>query len=217
MRVLKSIDWRGVRRMFFSPDGKVLAYDLSVGDSSQQRDVFILAVDGSRETPAVVHPATDIVVGWSPDGSRLLFSSDRTGVIGLWGLSISDGKWFVTNTIDPSRKFVTLMLLSVAGGGPREVFRVELPDRPPFSGWAADSSFVIVRKEKFGGDRASDEYWQIPIPAGEPKKLNLNLKIGNIPWISIHPDGRQVAYTTGENRADVWVMENFLPGPQKGR
>lgn len=429
LRILKSVDWRGVTRMFFSPDGKHLAYDLSVGDSSQQRDVFVLAVDGSRETKAVVHPATDIVVGWSPDGSRLLFSSDRTGAAGLWGLAISngrpqgaaelikpeigrgwslgvtasgalyfgsivdgpdvqvasidfntgqllsppvnpvtdyvgsnaapqwsrdgkflayvsqrsfgpqgpavigirsletgqvrelrpqivpyttvrwspdgrafavdgtdfkgrqgifridaqsgevspialsepsenlglpnwspdgkkiyyvrggnpavdpafverdlasgaereiirrrpasghlspDGKWIVTNTIDPSRKFVSPLLVPVAGGEPRELFRVALPDRPPFSGWAADSSFVIVRKEKFGGDRASDEYWQIPVPAGAPKKLNLNLKIGNIPWISMHPDGRQVAYTTGENKADVWVMENFLPH-RKGR
>ena len=47
--------------------------------AADQRDVFIMAVDGSREIPAVVHMADDLVVGWSPDGRYLLFSSDRTG------------------------------------------------------------------------------------------------------------------------------------------
>src|SRR5205807_218335 len=47
LRVLKSVDWRGPSHMFFSPDGKYLAFDL-------QGDVFILAINGSREIPAVV-------------------------------------------------------------------------------------------------------------------------------------------------------------------
>ena len=92
LTVLKSVDWRGTGRIAFSPDGKFLAYDLPVSESSRQRDVYVLAVDGSRETPAVVHPATDMVVGWSPDGSLLLFSSDRTGSVGLWSVAISEGK-----------------------------------------------------------------------------------------------------------------------------
>ena len=31
-------------------------------------------------------------MGWSPDGTRLLFSSDRTGAVGLWALTFADGK-----------------------------------------------------------------------------------------------------------------------------
>jgi len=92
LRILKSVDWRGASRLMFSPDGKYLAYDLPVNDTDGQRDVFILAVDGSREVAAVVHPANDAVMGWSPDGSALLFSSDRTDSVGLWRLRVSDGK-----------------------------------------------------------------------------------------------------------------------------
>ena len=31
-------------------------------------------------------------MAWSPDGTRLLFSSDRTGTVGLWAVSFADGK-----------------------------------------------------------------------------------------------------------------------------
>ena len=86
LRVLKSVDWRGPTGVFFSPDGRDLVYDLPAGDETNQRDVFVLAVDGSREIPAVTHPATDIAMGWSPDGSYLVFASDRSGSHDLWVL-----------------------------------------------------------------------------------------------------------------------------------
>jgi Tol biopolymer transport system component len=77
LRVLKSVDWRGPSHMLFSPDGKYVAFDsqLPAHDGGLQRDVFILAIDGSREIPAVAHPSDDAVVAWSPDGTRLLFTS----------------------------------------------------------------------------------------------------------------------------------------------
>ncbi len=92
LRVLKSVDWRGASGVFFSLDSKYLAYDLPATETSQQRDAFLLAVDGSREIPAVVHPSHDAVLGWSPDGKRLLFASDRSGSMSLWALRFSDGK-----------------------------------------------------------------------------------------------------------------------------
>jgi Tol biopolymer transport system component len=90
--VLKSTDWRGADRIAFSSDSKYIAYDLPASDAADQRDVFVLAIDGSRETPVVVHNADDLVVGWSPDGKHLLFSSDRTGSKALWAVSVVDGK-----------------------------------------------------------------------------------------------------------------------------
>src|ERR1051325_10602400 len=54
LRVLKSVDWRGTTMLAFSPDGKYLAYDLPAGDDTEQRDIFVLATDASREVPAVV-------------------------------------------------------------------------------------------------------------------------------------------------------------------
>ena len=89
-RALKSFGWRGANRMFFSPDGRYLAYDLPASPEHSQRDVFVIAVDGSREVKAVENPAHDVVMAWAPDG-RLLFASDRTGTMGLWALPVSNG------------------------------------------------------------------------------------------------------------------------------
>ena len=72
--------------MFFSPDGQFVAYDLPSADAGNQRDVYVMAVDGSREIPAVIDPNQDIVMGWSPDGKFLLFASDRSGSMSLWAL-----------------------------------------------------------------------------------------------------------------------------------
>lgn len=93
LQVLQSVDWRGPTRIFFSPNGRDLGFDLPVNDTNGQRDVFVLAVDGSREIPAVVHPSQDVMMGWSPDGKHLLFASDRQGgSMGLWALPIAEGK-----------------------------------------------------------------------------------------------------------------------------
>jgi Tol biopolymer transport system component len=93
LHVLKSIDWRFPSHLFFSPDGKYLAFDF-------QDDVFILVIDGSgktpvvgREIPAVVESSHDLMAGWSPDGTRLLFTSDRAGSSnGLWALHFTAGE-----------------------------------------------------------------------------------------------------------------------------
>jgi Tol biopolymer transport system component len=92
LRVLKSYKWLDYPTgVFFSPDGKYLGLDLSSGDVSDH-DVLILAVDGSSETKATTGPTHDVMMGWSPDGKRLLFASDRTGSTGLWAVPIADGK-----------------------------------------------------------------------------------------------------------------------------
>jgi Tol biopolymer transport system component len=92
MRMLKSsAEWRRADVIAFSPDGKYLAYDLGSTLDASQHDVFVTATDGSRETAAVVNPAHDVVIGWTPDGKDLLFASDRSGSGGIWAVPMTDG------------------------------------------------------------------------------------------------------------------------------
>ena len=91
LRRLKSIDWRGVNKVVFSPDGRFIAYDLLVGDARDQMHAFVMAIDGSRESVVVEDPSKNHVMGWSPDG-HLLFASDRSGTVSLWALPIENGK-----------------------------------------------------------------------------------------------------------------------------
>jgi Tol biopolymer transport system component len=91
-RVLKSVDWQGVGGLLFSPDGRYLAFDAPTSAPSRQHDIFLLATDLSRESPVVVHPANDRLIGWSPDGTRLVFTSDRGGSERIWCVPVVDGK-----------------------------------------------------------------------------------------------------------------------------
>ena len=92
LQVLKSSEWRGALEVFFSPDGKYLGFDLPADDTNTQRDVFVLAVDGSRQTGIALGQSHDTMIGWSPDGTRLLFASDRSGSTGLWSQLMVDGR-----------------------------------------------------------------------------------------------------------------------------
>ena len=74
-----------------SPDGQWIAYDAPQSDDSYERDILLLAADGSREIVLVRHTANDLYPVWTPDGSRIVFSSDRTGSLGLWMIEVADG------------------------------------------------------------------------------------------------------------------------------
>lgn len=92
VRVLKTFDWMFPGKMRFSPDGRYIAYDYPPQRDSENRDIFLLAADGSREIPLVQHPAEDQLLGWAPDGHHILFASDRSGSMSAWILPMAEGK-----------------------------------------------------------------------------------------------------------------------------
>ena len=92
LRVLKSLEWRHPGKATLSPDGRFIAYDVPVATDVPTRDIFVLATDGSLETVMERNPANDHSPVWSPDGSQLLFVSNRTGSAALWSVSINAGK-----------------------------------------------------------------------------------------------------------------------------
>ena len=91
LRVLKSIEWRGTDRIVFSPDGRYLAYALASSEFPGQEHLFVMAIDGTRETAVDADPSRNQAMAWSHDGN-LLFASDRSGSTALWALSLEDGK-----------------------------------------------------------------------------------------------------------------------------
>jgi len=79
-------------KMNFSPDGKFIVYDIRPEGDSQNHDIFIMPVEGGQGIPLAKHPADDYLLGWTPDGKRILFASARTGTYGLWAIQVSGGK-----------------------------------------------------------------------------------------------------------------------------
>jgi len=91
LRVLKSFPWKTLGIAALAPDGRYVAY--SGAESDTDWDIFVLAVDGSRQGKLTEGPAVDSWPMWSPDSSQLLFFSDRTGnTQSMWTVPVKEGK-----------------------------------------------------------------------------------------------------------------------------
>jgi Tol biopolymer transport system component len=83
-REIKDVGKTYVGRMEISPDGRFLAYDFQHDENFKNSDIHVISIDGKQEFSVVKHPACDLLIGWTPDGDSIVFSSDRTGNTGIW-------------------------------------------------------------------------------------------------------------------------------------
>ena len=71
---------RPIRDHSVSPDGQWIAFT----QAGAQEDLFVARVDGREYRRLTDDSFRDRGPGWSPDGSRIAFYSDRSGVYELW-------------------------------------------------------------------------------------------------------------------------------------
>jgi Tol biopolymer transport system component len=56
------------------------------------------------------------------------------------------------------------------------------------------------------------DMWRVSLEDRQAQKINLNTM--SFRYLSVHPDGRHIIFSTEPNpldKSEVWVMENFLP------
>lgn len=90
--VIKKFDWGYPSSAVVSPDRNWIAFGLPSTWDETQDDIHVLAADGSEENVVVRHRAQDVPIAWTPDGSHLLFSSERMQGQSLWAVAVADGK-----------------------------------------------------------------------------------------------------------------------------
>lgn len=76
---------------FFSPDGNLIAF---TGEYDGNIDVFTVPATGGVPRRLTHHPAYDEVVGWTPDGKRIVFRSSRgsfAGISRLYSVGLDGG------------------------------------------------------------------------------------------------------------------------------
>jgi Tol biopolymer transport system component len=74
-----------------SPDGKWVVYSAPSPTLPRQQDVYLLPITGG-ESFRIDHPARDEHPAWLPDGSGIVFTSNRSGEFALWTLAVKDGR-----------------------------------------------------------------------------------------------------------------------------
>lgn len=62
----------------FSPDGKRLAF-AATAEGAASQDIYVINVDGTGLRRVTTHPDIDTTPTWSPSGTQIAFTSNRTG------------------------------------------------------------------------------------------------------------------------------------------
>jgi Tol biopolymer transport system component len=172
---------------------------------------------------------------WSPDGKTVFYSqwNSTTRTISIVVRDLATGQEKMLHSVtEPSHYFSgvalsrdggqlalavheegskVLKVLPAAGGEARDVLQgVQMPI-PGSVAWTPDGlSLLFTRKPNPRGSET--ELWLVPVQGGEPRKLDLTAD--NICDVRVHPDGRHIAYTAGEDRQEVWALSNFLPAAE---
>ena len=92
VRILKTWQRPGYpKNAFFSPDGHYVVYDFNHKDDLACHDIFLLDLNDGNEISLIEHPANDRLFGWTPDGRRVIFASNRSSKRDLWMIEVADG------------------------------------------------------------------------------------------------------------------------------
>lgn len=169
MRTVKVLDgWP--KNVALSSDGRYVAYDLPQEKGSSKRDIFVLACDEKREIPVVQNPANDKLLGWTPDGKHIFFTSDRMGSWDGWVLKMARG--------EPS--------------GLPQLVNVSMDDVSPIGFTRGGSFYYELSRRTYGVYIAS-----LDLETGKvlssPKPVGYTGTEGAPDW---SPDGKYLAYCT---------------------
>ena len=100
----------------------------------------------------------------------------------------------------------SLLLVPPSGGPPRELVRLKQPEgfTAAFA-WSPDGKYVYFTRH------SQSETELMRIPAGGGPIQSMGLKMPMIRNVTIHPDGRHIAFAGGEsNTLELWALEGFI-------
>ncbi len=147
-----------------SPDGKMLAFDM-LGD------IYVMPVTGGNATPVRTGLAWEVQPRWSPDGTKILFTSDSAGGDNIFCMD-AEGK----NVKQITKENFRLLNNAV---------------------WMPDGQYIIARKHFTSGrSLGAGEMWMYHISGGEgiqiTKRKNDQQDV-NEP--SVSADGKMLYYS----------------------
>mgnify|MGYP001827886761 CR=1 FL=1 len=171
----------------WSPDGsRVVFWSQQAGN----RDIYVVHVGdvlsgASEGTPTRLteHPGLDTDPHWSPDGSRIAFSSDRDGNEEIYIMELEAGE---------------------SGAGSGALTRLtNNPARDIAPAWSPDGSLIA-----FESDRAGNLDLYVTSPDGSSPARPLTRDSAPDRMAAWSPDGKYVAYQSGrEWHEDIYVVD----------
>jgi Tol biopolymer transport system component/DNA-binding winged helix-turn-helix (wHTH) protein len=202
----------------FSPDGTLIAFRRSQGDSSDE--IYLVPAAGGPERKLTSRSNPVDGLAWSSDGKRIIFSSGRATSLGnIWSLPLSGGAPTavttpLTHTSSPTVSPVGHRMAYVDSPNNVSVWRLPIEthrDAEPFitsnffdssAVYSPDGAYVAFRSDRSG----ANEIWVCRSDGSEPKRITHfdGPMTGSPRW---SPDGRSLAFDSrGRGRADIYVV-----------
>ncbi|HVN77498.1 MAG TPA: hypothetical protein VMW38_00735, partial [Terriglobia bacterium] len=158
---------------------------------------------------------TEVAAQYSPDGKKIAYESDQTGVHGLWlcdadgshagelfsqtGTSAGSASWSpdgqsIAFDFDPEGKR-GIHVIRPNGGKPRRLTAGSPDDYPS---WSRDGKWIYFESKRTG----RWETWRVSAGGGQPVQLTQN---GGGPALE-SPDGESIYYTKSGASESLWKM-----------
>ncbi len=206
-----STNSKNLQDLAVSPNGKTLAFVEETADAN----IWEIETD-QPPRPLIRSSRDDHSQQFSPDGTQIVFVSERSGNYEIW-LADADGKNQRQLTDSPnsagSPRFSpdgksivfdaqtagssSIYIVSTNGDTPRRL--TENAGNNSLPAWSVDGNWVF-----FISDRAGDEQiWKIPAGGGEASQIT---RQGAFEMFAA-PDGKRIIYSKGGGKPGLWSVE----------
>jgi eukaryotic-like serine/threonine-protein kinase len=162
-----------------SPDEKRVA--MIRADQSSGSDIWLLDVVRQSSSRFTFDPATDSNPVWSPDGTRIVFSSNRLGPFDLF--------WKLSN-----------------GSGNEEPL-LKSNNAKFVNDWSSDGRFILYQETAAS---SGSDLWALPL-FGDQKPIPLMQSNFNESEGRFSPNGHWFAYLSNESGLPQVYVQNFPP------
>ena len=194
------------------PAGQV-AFVARTGESLENYEIVLLQADGSDVTNLTKHPAYDVEPRWSPDGTQILFTSDRDGT-GFYVMNadgtdlrrVTDAEAeYATASWSPDGQHIAFALngdihtISLDGSDLQNLTNSPARDWGP--AWSPDGTRIAYTSElpaEEGADRPRETIRIVNVEGSGNRLLTPNLYIArSVAW---SPNGDRIAFEISQDR-----------------
>jgi Tol biopolymer transport system component len=196
-------------------------------------DIWVVDPDGENLEPITQGPARDVYPTWSPEGTRIVFSSNRGRSRDLWIMEADGGglRRLTRNrgtraqdsapTISPDGRRLAfarrlrgnqeIYVMNLDGTGLRRLTRFPGIDFDP--AWSPDGTQIAFWRALRRARRTVHQVFAIDADGTNLRQLTWGASSDAPSW---SPDGSKIAFTrTARARGDIWTMRADGTGQQR--
>lgn len=212
-----------------SPDGKTIAFDL-------MGDIYTIPMEGGKATPITTGMAYETHPRYSPDGKKILFTSDRAGSDNLWYIDMEkkdtiqvtkdkngdvpgahwtpDGKYIV---VAKGRRIPKLWMYHVDGGG-----GIQLNENPtsmktidPFVSPDGEKIYFSWRTGAWNYNAMLPQYQIGTYDLDKGKITSITSRYGSAFTPTLSKDGKWMVYGSRWQEKTGLVIRDLSSGDEK--